>query len=168
VAELTHAQKETIIVLLAEFRSPSIVVAHMREEHGLELSIQQIVKYDPTRPSYDSGESWRAIFNVAREAYLRDISKVPIAHQAYRLNVLQEALGAAKKARNWKLAAELLEQAAKEVGGALTNSRDVNISDQRRARDMSSEERRQALGSILAEALASSPNPASKDDETKH
>jgi hypothetical protein len=168
MAELTRIHKEMIVVLLAQFRSPAVVAAQMREEHGVEVPIQQIVKYDPSRPSFEAGDNWRAIFDATRRAYLNDVLSVPIAHQAYRLNVLQEALEAARRARNWRLLRELLEQAAKEIGGALTNSREVSINDQRRAKHMTSEDRRQYLGSLIADAMAATRDSATEDDETKH
>lgn len=157
MAELSNIHKEAIVVALARFRSPTEVAAMLKADFELDLgehAVQQIVKYDPTRPAFEAGEKWRPIFEAAREAYINDVKLVPAAGQAYRLNTLQEGIEAAKKAKNWRLVADLLEQVAKEVGGVLTNSRDLNINDGRRAKDMTTEDRRSLLGSILAEELA--------------
>jgi hypothetical protein len=78
------------------------------------------------------------------------------------LNLLQEAVDAARRSRNWRVVAELLGQAAKEIGGVFTNSRQLSVSDGRRARDMTSDERRELLGSMISEALQ---RPTAK---TKH
>jgi hypothetical protein len=162
MAELGNEDKHTIVLLLAQFHSPAQVAAYMRQEVGLDVPIQQIVKYDPTRCSYEAGERWRPIFEASREKYLKDVSNVPVAHQAYRLNLLQEAVDAARRSRNWRVVAELLGQAAKEIGGVFTNSRQLSVSDGRRARDMTSDERRELLGSMISEALQ---RPTAK---TKH
>jgi SLT domain-containing protein len=82
------------------------------------------------------------------------VKLVPVANQAFRLNELHDLYKKAKKAKNMKLAADLLEQIAREVGGVLTNSRELNINDARRAKDMTPEDRRTMLGSIIAEELA--------------
>lgn len=154
MAELSEPHKEQIVVLLAHFRGAAEVAVAMKNDHGLELTVQQIVKYDCAKPSYEAGEKWRPIFEAARQAYLEDVKTVPAANQGYRLQMLQEGIEAARKAKNWKLLSDLLEQAAKEVGGVLTNTRELNVNDSRRVKDMSSEDRKAMLGSILAEELA--------------
>jgi hypothetical protein len=153
VAELSDQHKERIVVLLARYRLPSEVAVQMKDDFGLELTVQQIVKYDPSRPVYEAGEKWRPIFEVARQDYLENVKAVPVANQGWRLQTLQDGIEAAKKAKNWRMVADLLEQAAKEVGGVLTNSRELNISDGRRAREMTTEDRAALLGSIVAEAM---------------
>src|SRR3954469_12946036 len=134
VAELSNAHKEAIVVALARFRSPSEVAALMRADFGLDLgehAVQQIVKYDPTRPAFEAGDKWRAIFDLAREAYSKDMEKVIVANQAWRLNELHDLYNLAKKAKNTKLAADLLEQIARECGGVMTNSRELTVNDKR-------------------------------------
>lgn len=153
MAELTDQQKEEIVLLLARFRGPAEVKVAMQTEHGLDLPLQQIVQYDPSRPAYTAGEKWRPIFDAARKMYLEEVAAVPIANQGFRLNELNELYQRAKKAGNLKLAAELAEQAAKEVGGVLTNARELNIKDGRRPRDMTPEDRTAAIGALISEAL---------------
>ena len=50
---------------------------------------------------------------------------MPVAHQAYRLRVLNRALERAEKSGNTTLVLQILEQAAREMGGAFTNRREV-------------------------------------------
>jgi hypothetical protein len=167
VAELSEQHKEAIVVQLARFRKPAEVAVWFKAEFGIDLgehAVQKIVKYDPSRPAFEAGEKWRPIFEAARQDYLENVKAVPVANQGWRLQTLQEGIDAARTAKNWKLVAELMEQAAKEVGGVLTNERNVNVSDARRARDMSSEDRAALLGSIISEALATKQ----AQEPTKH
>lgn len=165
MAELTDQQKEQIVLALATFRAPSEVAAMMREDWQLDLDLVQIIRYDPTKPAYAAGDKWRPIFDEARKLYIEEVSTVPIANQGYRLQTLQRALEAAAKQKNWKLVAELTEQASKEVGGVFTNARDLNINDSRdRARNLTEEERRELLLSRVNEVAAGkkatdSPHP---------
>lgn len=157
LAELSEGDKERIVVLLAQFKRPAEVAAIMREEHGLDLgtpkeAVDQVMRYDPTRATFRADrEKWGPIFEAAREAYTTDLKQVVVANQSWRLNELHDLYTRAKGLKNFKLAAELLEQIAKECGGALTNSRELNVNNN--ARTMSSEDRAAALGSLLAEAL---------------
>lgn len=155
MADLTDHQKLEIVEALAGFQSPSAIIAHFRSAHDLDLTHKQVGRYDPTRPYYEGGERWREIFDARRKAFLEDVSAVPVAHKAYRLNTLQEGVDAAKRAKNWPLVAQLLEQAAKEVGGALTNRRDLRLDDQYRqhAVETTAEDRRAAMAEIIRQAM---------------
>jgi hypothetical protein len=172
VAVLSEPHKEAIVVQLARFRRPAEVVAFMRDEHELELTVQQVRTYDPTNPRFEADrDKWEPIFAAAREAYIADMKQVTVANQAFRLNELHDLYGKAKASKNYKLAAELLEQIARECGGVLTNRRELDVSDSRRARDMSTDDRRALLGSIIAEELArQSALPADQKPQpvTKH
>jgi hypothetical protein len=159
VAELTEFEKEEIVTLLARFKRHAEVVEAMREAHELELTVQQIRTYDPTHGRCVASQKLRSLFEEQRKAYIEDVSKVPAANQGFRLNELNDLYERAKKAKNLKLAAELMEQISKEVGGIFTNVRDLNLNDGRgRARDLSPEERRELLAGKMADALAA-PQP---------
>lgn len=56
---------------------------------------------------------------------MADVSTIPIAQQAYRLRVLQRSLVKVEGQGNVSMVAQLLEQAAKESGGAFTNRREL-------------------------------------------
>src|SRR5690606_28106427 len=120
-----------------------------------DLTHKQVGRYDPTRAYYEGGERWREIFEARRKACLEDVSTIPVAHKAYRLNMLQEGVDAARAAKNWVLMAQLLKQASQEVGGSLTNERNVRMDDsyERRVRDMTPEERRAKLADLIREAM---------------
>lgn len=154
MAELTELQKREIVEGLAVFQSPTSIMAHFRSVHGLELTHKQIGRYDPTRSYFDAGERWRAILEARRSAFLASIADVPVAHKAYRLSILHEGVEAARAAGNWVLVMQLLKQAAREVGGTLTNERIETAPDHRSAaREMTSEERKAALAGIIEKAV---------------
>lgn len=154
MAELTDLQKTEIVSMLARFHRPAEIIAYFGEEHGLELVHRQITAYDPTKAHYDAGDKWRDLFDAVRKAHLEDLSSHPVASQGYRLGMLQKGIAAAEKAKNWPLVAQLLEQAAKETGGLLTNMRDVRIDDRRpRASELTPEDRKLAIAEIIRQAM---------------
>jgi hypothetical protein len=156
VAVLTEQDKEAMVLQFARFRRPAEVVAFMKEERGVELDVQQARTYDPTNPRFEADrDKWEPVYLAAREAYISDMKQVVVANQAWRLNELHDLYNLAKKAKNTKLAADLLEQIARECGGVMTNSRELTVNDKREK--MTAEDRRAALGSILAEELAKQP-----------
>ena len=153
MADLTEHQKLELVSMLACFREPAAIIRHFQLEFGLTIEHKQVGRYDPTRAYFAAGAKWRDVFEARRAAYLNDVSAVPVAHQAYRLNLLQEGIESAKRSGNWKLVAELAEQAAKEVGGILTNQRHHHIDDRKSSvRDLSPEERKNALAEIIRQA----------------
>lgn len=153
MAKLTEEQKSEIVSMLACFRDPSDIIRHFQSVKGITIDHKQVGRYDPTRPYFAGGEKWRELFHTRREAYLRDVSDVPVANQAYRLNLLQGGVEAAKRMGNWKLVAQFAEQAAKEAGGALTNRRNVSVDAAKPSvRDLSPEDRQAALAQIINRA----------------
>ena len=159
MAELTEPQKLEIVEALACFRAPSDIIAHFRREYDLELTHMQVGGYDPTRPYYFAGDKWREIFDAKRKGYLEEVAVVPVANQGFRLNELHDMYVAAKKAKNYALAAQLLEQSAKEVGGVLTNERNLKVDYSRSPRpsDMTPEDRKAALAELIRQAIESAP-----------
>ena len=151
MAELSEEHKLEIVSMLACWRDPQVIIDHFRAEHQLELTHKQVGSYDPTRGYYEAGDKWRDIFDAKRKQYVEEVASVPISQQGYRLNLLNEMAREAIKDGKIALAAQLLEQAAKEVGGVLTNLRDVRIDDSRRQRasEMTPEDRRLALEEVI-------------------
>ena len=168
MAELDSEQKLAIVQALACFTTPAEVTVMMKEQFDLEVVIQQVVKYDPTKPSYQGAEKWRELFNETRKAYIEQVSEVPIANQGYRLQQLQKNLDKAVKAKNFVLANATLKQAAEEVGGVLTNDRNLRIDDNRDRgfRDLTPEERRDMVGDMLRNALIRDDQQTAETVET--
>lgn len=125
--KLTDDIKLMIVTELAQFRRPADVARMISEETGVIVDRFQVRTYDPTKAAYAGGEKWREIFDQVRSRYLGSIESVPIAHKAYRLNVLQQICDNARDRGNFVLAAATLEQAAKEVGNSLTNERSIRM-----------------------------------------
>lgn len=155
MADLTDQQKTEIVLAHAQFMAPSGIVVMLREEHGVESDTAQVVRYNPTKACFEGGERWLPIFQEARKAYLHEVAAVPVAHQAYRLNLLQEGIESARRAKNWGLVGNLAEQAAREIGGIYTNQRNLSVNDAARPRavDMSPEDRRAMMAGLIRQAM---------------
>ena len=118
MAKLTNAHKELIVRSLACYSSPKEIVALFKTEHGMELSLSQLTFYNPdTLTSARLADKWRQLFHTARQKYLKEVVSVPLAHKAYRLNMLQKNLDEAMSKKKIVLANKIIEQAAKEMGG---------------------------------------------------
>lgn len=154
MAHLTDELKHEIVSRISRFQSYAHVATEMSADHTIQIDRVQVRAYDPTTSKYCAGERWRTIFQAARDKFLHDISSIPIASQAYRLNMLQELADGAREAGDAKGLREALKLAAKEVGGALTNQRTVTIDGRRRAREMTADERRETLFNMMDERLA--------------
>lgn len=130
MAVLKDPVKLSIVQALACFDTPTQVADHVKQEFGLVITRQQVAMYDPTKASgHNLSKKLREIFTATRAKFLEDISTIPIAQQAYRLRVLQRNLERADSRGNAAMVSTLLEQAAKELGGAFTNRRELTGKD---------------------------------------
>lgn len=128
MAKLTEPIKIAIVQGLACFDTPTQVAEAIKEEFGVVLSRQQVGSYDPTKPNNASkgiAKKLRALFEETRKQFLESAAEIPIAQQSYRLRALQRNFQKADAKGNIAMAAQLLEQAAKEAGGAFTNRREL-------------------------------------------
>ncbi|ELY5205580.1 DUF2280 domain-containing protein, partial [Yersinia enterocolitica] len=66
------------------------------------------------------------LFNSTRSRFQTEISDIPIANRAYRLRALDRMATKAESMKNFAMTAQLMEQAAKEVGDAYTNRQKVD------------------------------------------
>lgn len=125
-AKLSNEARTFIVQSLACFDGPSTVVEAVEQEFGITVTRQTVEGYDPTkRAGRNLVAKWRAIFEETRTAFLEDTSKIGISHRAVRLRALQRMAEKAETQGNMVLASSLLEQAAKEMGGAFTNRREL-------------------------------------------
>lgn len=128
--KLTEEVKTFIVQAVACFDSPSTVVASVKQEFGETITRQTVESYDPTkRAGRRLAERRRQVFEETRAAFLEDTAKIGISHRAVRLRGLQRMAEKAEAQGNMVLASSLLEQAAKEMGGAFTNRREVTGKD---------------------------------------
>ena len=128
--KLNNEIRTFIVQSLACFDGPSTVVKAVQEEFRITVTRQSIETYDPTkRAGKGLAPKWCTIFEETRAAFLEDTSKIGISHRAVRLRGLQRMAEKAEAQGNMVLASSLLEQAAKEMGGAFTNRREVTGKD---------------------------------------
>jgi hypothetical protein len=122
MAKLTEDVQVFIVQRLASYKTPTEVAELVKEEFGLELDRQQVQHYDPT-VGKKPAKKWVDLFETTRDAIRHGTADLALAHKLFRLAELEEMYRKARKAKNYKLAAELLEQAAKEMGEAYSNKR---------------------------------------------
>lgn len=125
MAKLTEHHKRFIVQALACWDTPSEVVGALREEFGLDVHRTQVAQYDPTKAAGQRlAKKWRDLFEVTRERFRQEVAEIPIADQAFRLRALGKIYERHLSRGNVVGAAAVLEQAAKEAGGAYTNRRE--------------------------------------------
>ncbi len=130
MAALKSEVKAFIIQSLACFDTPSKVAESVKSEFGLTVSRQQVESHDPTKAAGKTlAQKWVKIFYATRERFQNEIADIPIANKAYRLRVLDRMATSTEKQRNFGMTAQLMEQAAKEVGDVYTN-RQQPVSEQ--------------------------------------
>lgn len=126
MAALKPEIKAFIVQSVACFDTPSQVVESVLKEFGIQITRQQVEQNDPTKISGKGlAKKWVDMFNATRDRFLNEISDIPIANKAYRLRVLQRMSTTAENMKNIGMTAQLLEQAAKEVGEAYSNKQKV-------------------------------------------
>jgi hypothetical protein len=125
--ELSDDLKHFIVGQLATWATPSEVVATVKADFGIEISRQRVECYDPTKVAGKAlSPELTALFEKARTLYLADTAAIGIAQQTYRLRLLERLATRAEAVGNMGMAAMLAEQAAKEMGGAYTNRRELS------------------------------------------
>lgn len=129
MAALKPEIKAFIVQSVACFDTPSQVVESVLKEFGIQITRQQVEQNDPTKISGKGlAQKWVDLFNHTRDRFLNEISDIPIANKAYRLRVLQRMSTTAEGMKNLGMTAQLLEQAAKDVGDVYTNKQKVEQS----------------------------------------
>ncbi|HBM3196289.1 TPA: DUF2280 domain-containing protein [Klebsiella michiganensis] len=128
MAALKPEVKAAIVQMLACYDTPSHVVEAVQKDFGITITRQQVETHDPTKVSGKTlAKKWVDLFNRTRDRFLNEISDIPIANKAYRLRVLQRMSTTAEGMKNLGMTAQLLEQAAKEVGDAYSNKQKVEL-----------------------------------------
>lgn len=131
MAALKPEVKAFIIQSLACFDTPSQVVESVHKEFKVTITRQQAEAHDPTKASSKGlAKKWVNMFYATRERFQNEIADIPIANKAYRLRVLDRMATSTEKQRNFGMTAQLMEQAAKEVGDVYTNRQQPPVSEQ--------------------------------------
>ncbi|AJQ46425.1 MULTISPECIES: DUF2280 domain-containing protein [Pseudomonas] len=122
MAALKNEVKGFIVQALACFDTPSQVAEAVKSEFGLVVTRQQVESHDPTKASSKGlAKRWVTLFEDTRRRFREETADIPIANRAYRLRALGRMVEKAESMRNLALTAQLLEQAAKEVGDVYVN-----------------------------------------------
>lgn len=125
MAALPEEVKAFIVEQLACFEPPQRVADAVKEEFGIVIVRQHVVGYDPEKTC--KTKKWIALHKAVREAFLAGKVQTAIERRGWRLRMIERMALRAEKSRNYKLAAELLEQAAKEEGGAYRASQRAGV-----------------------------------------
>jgi hypothetical protein len=142
-----------IVVLFAQFQTVTAIVKAIKDEFGVEMDRRDVAHYDCGKPKARVGRRLRELYVAAREAYVGHTSSVAIAHQNHRLRLIERAIEGAERSRDWGAVKQLLELAAKEMGGVLTNVSKVEHQGAVEHRHMSVDDARTELAQRLATAL---------------
>lgn len=130
MATLKAECKIFIVQSIACYETPSQVVESVREKFGIDITRQQVESHDPTKVSSKGlAQKWVDVFNATRERFRKETSDIPIANKSYRLRVLDRMAVNAERMKNYGMTADILEQAAKEVGGVYTSRLNVEHAD---------------------------------------
>ncbi|WP_081795981.1 MULTISPECIES: DUF2280 domain-containing protein [unclassified Serratia (in: enterobacteria)] len=122
MATLPTEVKAFIVQALACFDTPTQVVKAVQAEFNLNITRQQVESHDPNKANGKKlGQKWIELFHFTRERLQNEIADIPIAHKACRLRSLDRMVAQAESAKNYGMGAQLIEQAAKEVGNAYTS-----------------------------------------------
>lgn len=128
--KLTDEAKTFVVQALACFDTASEVAEAVRKEFGVEVAKQSVEAYDPTKVAGKQlAKRWKMLFETTREEFLNNTASIAISHRTVRLRALQRMAEKAERMKNYQLAAQLLEQAAKECGDAYTNKRQLTGKD---------------------------------------
>jgi hypothetical protein len=165
--ELPYAQKRFIVERLACFDGPTAVAKAVKEAFGLELSKQRIGYYDPTTAAGAAlDQTLKDLFTTTRERFRASLTDIPIANQAVRLRSLQKQLDLYDGMKAAGIVTSLCEAAAKEMGGAFTNRKELSgpggapIATEDKTPRQTPEQVRDELVALLGPAAAGTDAPA--------
>lgn len=120
--ELAHEVKYFIVQELACFKTPSEVAAAVKDEFEIAVTRQRVHRYDPTKKAgADLSDELKQLFEATRKALIDGAAQNAIEHRSVRLKWLNDMAIAARSRGNMVLAAQLIEQAAKECGEVYSN-----------------------------------------------
>lgn len=123
--KLSREVQVFIITRLACYDRPSVVRDEVRETFGIEVKLPHILYYDATAASTRLSEEYRTLFFDVRKRFREEIEEIPIASKAWRLRQRQRLFEKNDTNGNTVAAREDLDQAAREMGDAFSNRREL-------------------------------------------
>ncbi len=129
--KLSDIHKRFVVQCLAQFLTPKETADAVNEAFGIEISPQAMEHYDPNKKrGRPLAKHLDDLYHETRKKFLKDASQyVPIANKSVRLRKLSKAAASFEGHGNYLGMAQMLEQAAKEVGGSYTNRREITGKD---------------------------------------
>lgn len=121
--KLPESVKRRIVEHLACFWGHAEVADLIDDEFGLRVTPRHVRAYDPTSSQCVASPRLLELHAAARKRFELEVADIAIAHRSFRLKRLQRMFEEAETQGNIPLAAEVLEQAAKEVGGMFEKAR---------------------------------------------
>jgi hypothetical protein len=113
--------KEFIVKGLACYDTPTQVAEAVKANFGVAVSRQRVNRYNPDNPR-PPAQRWRDLHAATRQALLRELAEIGVAHRAVRLRILDRLAHRCER-NSVALALKCLQQAAKECGGMYENRR---------------------------------------------
>jgi hypothetical protein len=169
---LNNEQKAFIVGAFARFEGVAEVCRSFKDEYGLELPKPHALAYNPGGEKYRGAPKWRELFQAERKRFTEGVNNIGIALKAVRLQKLDKLCTIAMERRNVKLACDVLEQAAKEMGEVFTNRRELKSESKVNMSHMTTEELRQGiikdLGTLGVDASALAMPGFGPHEDTEH
>ena len=117
-SDLPPEVRRFIVERLACWESSKTVAEAVMAEFGLTVTRQAVERYDPSKVAGQNlAAALREYFYKVREKFRTDLDDIPIASKAVRLRRLDQTWHILNEAKAYREATEVLEQAAKEMGG---------------------------------------------------
>lgn len=127
-SKLPDKVRAFIVMSYARFALTRDIHKAVLDEFGLDLDSKMLCNHMLDRPSRaaEMGARWVAMFNEARAEFCAQVDAIPITNPAYRLAKMQRYFDILDAKDAIGPAMSVLEQAAKEAGGAFTNKRELS------------------------------------------
>lgn len=126
---LSEDLKTFIVQRLAMYDTPTEVALAVKETYGLDVNRQTIQVYDPTVGVDRPGKKYIAMFHETRAHFLESTAEIPVAQRSVRLRWLDQDIRRLRGKGNVIAAAQLMKQAAEDIGGSYTNRRELTGKD---------------------------------------
>ena len=119
---LTYEQKVYVVKRLAAYDAPVVIVRGLKEEFGITVRPELIQHYHPERAHARTlAQHWKDLFWDTRKSYVDSTADIGADHKPVRIRwrgeMVQETWGAGQH----KIANEILDSVAKEVGSGAAN-----------------------------------------------
>jgi hypothetical protein len=131
--ELTTEMQVFVLARYAQMYTPKEVLKQLKEEFGDDpnvdaLALTDIRQYDPSTSQglRILSPAMLEVYGRIRKKFLEDVTTIPVANQAYRLRRIQDIIDHPRYKNDADVVPKLLTQAAKEVGGAFTNTQKID------------------------------------------